>query len=428
MKGKGVSRRTVLKTGLAAAGAGLLGGAARAQQAHYAKSPLLLGPSRGNRVVIVGGGWGGVTTARTLKRLDPGIEVVLVEPKEIFMSCPLSNLYLAGVKDLHFFTFDYTNVVKDGIHFVNERALGVDRERKRLMTTGGSIAYDYLVLAPGIEYAYDRVEGMEEVKHLLPVGFRPFEHVALRRQIENFSGGDLVITVPKGPYRCPPGPYERAAMLAWYLKANKIKGKVVLISAAAKPPKAPGFLAAYDELYADYLEYYPNTEVTGVDYERKVIRTSLGEFDFDLLNLIPPMRAAEIVRKAGVTDGDWVDVRLPWHLAKNDDFIYVLGDADSAGGPKSGKLAFEEAKNRVAVHIASRIAGKEPPSPPPEVKNICYSFVNDEEAIWIAARYGWDEVKKRRKVLSLKMDTKRTAKNGSLAYDWAFEHWGYMFG
>ncbi len=427
MKKPKVSRRSVLKAAAGVAGAGLLGGAGRAQQSQYHKSPFLLGPARGNRVVIVGGGWGGVTTARTLKKINPKIDVVLIEAKEVFMSCPLSNLYLAGLKDLHFLTFDYANLVKEGIHFVNERALDVDRDRKRVYTTGGTVAYDYLVLSPGIEYVYDEVPGFEPFRAHMPVGFRPFEHVALRRNIEQFKGGDFILSVPRGPYRCPPGPYERAAMIAWYFKEHKIPGKVILLAPSSKPPKAKGFLAAYDDLYADHIEYYPNTETLGVDYEKKVVQTSLGEFDFDYANIIPPMRAGEIVRKAGVGDR-WVDVELPWHQTKVDPDVYVLGDADSAGGPKSGKLAFEEGRYRVAVHIAARIAGQEAELKTPDVRNICYSFVDDEEAIWIAARYNFDEANRRRKALESKLDVQRSAKNGERAYDWAAEHWGYMFG
>ncbi len=424
-----LTRRDLVRSAVGGAAGLVLGGISRAfAQEFYSRAAGGLGPARGARVVIVGGGWGGVTAARYLRRARPDAEVVLIEQRPLFMSCPLSNLYLAGARPLDFFVFDYLNVVRDGVYFVHERAVEVDRERRRVVTTGGAIEYDYLVLAAGIEYMYEAIEGYPEVRHLMPVAFRPFEHIALRRQLEQFEGGELVIGIPKPPYRCPPGPYERAAMLAWYLKENQIPGKVVVLDANNEPLAKPvGFMAAYQELYAEYVEYYPNAEVTGVDYARKVVHTSLGEFPFTLANIVPPMRSAEIVRQAGLGQR-WAEVQTPYFVSKADDRVYLIGDVvGNTPFPKSGQIAYNEGRI-TASHLAARISGRRLDEIPYELpSNICYSFVDSEEAIWVAANYGWDEAER---VIrgQARSDQKRSVQNGQLALEWARGLWNDMFG
>ncbi|RIH89404.1 FAD-dependent oxidoreductase [Calidithermus roseus] len=420
-----LSRRQFLRNSAAVGVAAATPGFA---QEFFSKPARLLGPARGNRVVIIGGGWGGISTARHLRRKNPAIEVVLIEKNPVFMSCPLSNLYLGGVKDLDFFVFDYTNVVRAGVSFVQERALEVNRTARYVRTTGGLVFYDYLVVSPGIDYMYEAIEGYGEVKQFLPVGFKPFEHVALKRQLEQFEGGDIVLSIPKPPYRCPPGPYERAALLAHYLKSNGIKGKVVVLDANNQPiSKAAGFTAAYQELYKDYLEYVPNAEVTAVDHAARKVTTTLGEYGYDLANLIPPMKAGEIVRSAGLGER-WANVRLPYFLSEKDERVYLVGDVlGNVPFSKSGQVAYNDGKI-IAEHIASRVAGKrleEIPHALPD--NICYSFVDSEEAIWVAHKHEWDAAARQVKQQSTS-DQKRSAQNGALALEWARGLWGDMFG
>lgn len=426
---KKISRRNFIKRGVAT-GAAVAAVSAFGQQAWYSKSPDLLGDSNGNRVVIIGGGWGGITTARELLRSGEDIEVVLVEQKPFFMSCPMSNLYLAGIKDLSYITFDYGNAIDEGMIFINERAMEIDRDAKVVGTGAGNISYDYLVMSPGIDYMEETIEGFSEAAHMMPVGFKPFEHIALRRKIEQFEGGDFIISVPKGPYRCPPGPYERIALLGHYLKENEIPGKITVLDSNNNPiAKADGFLAAYDDLYADQIDYIPNAEVIGVDYASKTVTTAeLGEFTFDLANLIPQMKAGEIVRTAGLGDR-WANVQQPNFISEMDDSVYLLGDVvGNMPVPKSGMVA-NTSGHIVGKHLAQRIAGTAVadidvlgPS------NICYSFVNETESIWVSAEYGLDEVENAIVRTDGGIDQERSFTNGVLASDWARGLWADMFG
>ncbi len=424
-----VSRRGFLKLLSAGAAGAAISGASKsfAKPIFYTQTPPLMPASAGNRVVIVGGGWGGVTTARHLKRRQPDTEVVLVEQRPTFMSCPISNLYLAGVVPLDFITFDYLNVVKDGIIFVNERVSDIDRDTKTIVTGAGSIAYDYLVLSPGIDYMYEAIDGYDDVKHLMPIGFKPFEHIPLRRLLDNFTGGDLIMTIPEPPFRCPPGPYERAAMLAWRLKEGNIPGKVIVLDANNQPlAKAEGFTAAYTELYSDYLEYYPNTAVEAIDYASNRLQTTFGDFDYDLANVIPPMKASPLVVRAGVGER-WANVKAPFFMSEVDDDVYIIGDI--VGGqpmPKSGQVAYSEG-TIIAQHIAERLSGRSLGDIEARLPgNVCYSFVNETESIWVAATYAWN-AEESRIVGSPSSDEVRSATNGTIAYGWANTLWNDMF-
>ena len=221
---------------------------------------------------------------------------------------------------------------------------------------------------------------------------------------------------------------ERAAMLAWRLKTKGVKGKVIVLDANPQPlAKAPGFLAAYNELYKDYLEYQPNMRITGLDYEKKVVRTELGDYPFTLANVIPPMKAAEIVRQAGLGER-WANVRIPYFLSEADDRVYLVGDiTGNTPYPKSGMIAYVSG-TIVARHLTERLKGKPLAEIPPELPtNICYSFVDSEEAIWVSANYSWDEAEKRIKAQS-QVDNQRSKANGEAAIGWALGLWNDMFG
>jgi NADH dehydrogenase FAD-containing subunit len=429
MGGK-LSRRSFLKVsvGTVMGGALMSGGQAVAKPIFYSQPAPLLPASHGRRVVVAGGGWGGVTAARLLKQRAPEAEVVLIEQRPTFMSCPISNLFLAGMVPLEFISFDYLNVVKDGVIFVNERITDIDRDARIVATTAGTVNYDYLVLSPGIDYLYEAIEGYEEVKHLMPIGFKPFEHIPLRRLIDAFDGGELLIAIPEPPYRCPPGPYERAALLAWRLKEDGIPGKVIVLDANSSPlSKAAGFTAAYTELYSDYLEYYPNTQVTAIDYANKRLETTFGDFDYALANIIPPMKASPLVAAAGLGDR-WANIRAPFFMSEADDRVYVIGDI--IGGqpfPKSGQMA-QSMGGVVAGHIAERLAGKELDEIEASLPtNICYSFVNQSEAIWVAHNFAWNAAEGRI-IATASTDETRSEVNGELTFEWARGVWSLMFG
>ena len=421
-----MDRRDFLKTS-AVIGAGMALGGTRAQ-AYYSRPANRLGPPQGNRVVVVGGGWGGVTAARHLARANVGAEIVLVEPHEFFISCPLSNLFLAGIKPLDYFTFDYKNVVRDGVNFINDRVYEIDRDKRQIRVGEGLIGYDYLVLAPGISYIPDSIPGYQEYQAQIPVGFRPQEHVALRRELEQFSGGNLVIRVPNPPYRCPPAPYERASLFAWYLKENQIPGRVIILDPNPEPVAKPkGFLAAFGELYPDIIEYRPNTQVAGLDHERKSVSTNSGELDYALINPIPDMRAHPLVEVTGLGER-WGLVRPPHFVSQADPRVYLIGDiVGNMPAPKSGAIAHAEA-SIVAREIAARIQRRSPEELPVELPTgSCYSFVNQEEAIWVTAELTLDQVTGEVKNV-ISSDQNRSVQSGQVAYAWAQGVWADMFG
>ena len=237
------------------------------------------------RVVVVGGGWGGLTVAKHLRRLAPQAEVVLLEKNNVFFSCPLSNKWLVDVVDESFLTYDYLRVSeRHGYRFVQCEVQEVDRTARRVHTTAGWLDYDFLVLAPGIRYGYEAWFGndrraAEATRARFPSAYVPnAEHHALKRALHAFKGGDWVMTLPPPPQRCPPSPYERACLVAWWFKTHNIKGKVTILD--HKPGVAPigaGFRAAFSELYKDQITYVPNAHIQQVDPFNKTIKTSAGD-------------------------------------------------------------------------------------------------------------------------------------------------------
>jgi NADPH-dependent 2,4-dienoyl-CoA reductase/sulfur reductase-like enzyme len=275
------------------------------------------------------------------------------------MSCPMSNLFLGNVLHLEELQFSYAALGAHGIAFAQERVLGIDRASGIVETTGGKFEYDLLVLSPGIDYLWDSVPGLWEGRFEIPIAFKPgAEHLHLKQTIEDFKGGTFVLTIPEGPIRCPPGPYERIAMIAYNFKKRGLKAKLVALDANAQPmSKGPGFLGAYEELYKDIIEYLPNHKVEAVDHEKRAIKHSFGEIKYDAANVIPPMQAAGIVRTAGVGQR-WAEINGADFSAKADPRVFLVGDV--IGGqpfPKSGFMANTIGKV-VARHMAARLDGK----------------------------------------------------------------------
>ncbi|HSM22886.1 MAG TPA: FAD/NAD(P)-binding oxidoreductase, partial [Rubrivivax sp.] len=274
-----ISRRTVVQAGLAATAA-LVGGCAS------------FGGEAKPRVVVVGGGWGGLGAARTLARSGK-VEVTLVEANDTFMSCPLSAHYIAGLQPATDFQRSYEAVDRAGIKRVRERVTAIDRAASVVVTASGRLPYDFLVLSPGIEYMEDAIAGYAQAREQLPVGFRAFEQTAVRQQVERFlaTGGSFVISVPKPPYRCPPAPYERAFLIAEQIKKRGVKGKVIIVDANPNPmppPVARPIVNAMRTVYANEIEYLPQSEVTAVDMGRRTLATAMGEVRFTEANLVLP--------------------------------------------------------------------------------------------------------------------------------------------
>ncbi|NPA32500.1 MAG: FAD-dependent oxidoreductase [Aquificae bacterium] len=434
----GVSRRELFKV----AGLGAVLGALQLPSiACAAKSAnSMLPPSKGKRIVIVGGGWAGVTAAKYIRKEIPDSEVVLIEQRKLFMSCPISNIWLAGLVDLEFLMHDFlTPASKYGYTFINATVTDVDREKRRVYTDQGYVEYDYLILAPGIRYNYEAWFGQDKEmarytqKHF-PSAFIPgSEHLRLKKKVHNFEGGTFVLVVPPPPHRCPPAPYERAAMIAHVFRENEAKAKLVILDPKPKiAPKGPGFRMAFEELYLDIIEYVPNAKVKEVDPVKKVIKTTAGEFKFDDANLNPPHQAADIAWKAGLVNPKtgWCDVDPITLQSKVDPRIFIPGDANSVKGfPKSGDMANNQTKYMLVKAIKAMIEGKDPLEYVKAPTNTCYSMVNGDpmEAIVINVIYDIDKQKRMPVKKKVNVQNERSTKLARATFEWAKAMYRDMF-
>ena len=343
-----IKRRTLLK-GMAAATAVSVMGCA---------SQVVTGSRP--RVVVVGGGWGGLGAVRALAASGK-VEVTMIEPNDGFMSCPLSILYIAGFAPASDFQRGYGAVDALGVRRVKDRVLDIDRAGRTVKTATQSIPYDFLVLSTGLEYMEEALPGYAAARDQFPVGFRAFEQSAVQRQAASFieQGGHYLITVPKPPYRCPPAPYERACMIAHRMKEKGTKGKIILVDAnkhPMPPPLAKPMLTAMKELYGAQIEYLSEADPKSIDAGRKVLATSKGDIPFQHANIILPMRAPGLIRKAGLGER-FAAIELPSFQSKADKNVFVVGDSQGAPLPKSGHIAFG-AGQQVGEQILATIAGK----------------------------------------------------------------------
>ena len=437
-----VSRRDLIKgVGIGALALASTSNLVFAAAETVVKKEAMLPPPKGNRVVIAGGGWAGLTVAKYLKKENPNIDVVLIEKRPNFFSCPISNVWLAGLVDLDFLSHDYNQPAsKYGYRFINTSILGIERDKKRVYTPYGYIEYNYLVLAPGIRYNYgawfgDNKDMINYTKMNFPSAFIPgSEHIALKRKVWEFEEGDFIITVPPGAYRCPPAPYERAAAVAHVFKKNKVNGRVIILDPKDDiAPKGPGFRAAYEQLYLGIVEYVPKAQIKEVDPVKKVVKTTAGDFKFADANLNPPHQAGELVWMADLIAKDkdgkptgWADQDPLTFQAKSDPHVFLVGDV--IGGvpyPKSGHMANSQGKI-VAKIIAGRIQGKEVKPTLPD--NTCYSMVNGDpfEAIVINVTYEYDE-KEKKITPKPKVINERSTDLGKATYEWARAIYRDMF-
>jgi sulfide dehydrogenase [flavocytochrome c] flavoprotein subunit len=374
-------RRAFLKLGVAAtAAAALCPLPARAQ----ASRP---------RVVVVGGGFAGASCARALHHADPRIVVTLVEPSATFIACPFSNSVIGGLRELSAQQFTYEHVAADGITIVRTAATAVDAQTKSVtLADGAKLSYDRLVLAPGIDIRWGALPGYDEAAAaVMPHAWRAGEQtLLLRRQLEAMDDGGLVIiSAPANPFRCPPGPYERASLIAHYLKTKKPKSKLLVLDAKDAFSKQRLFQAAWAELYPGLLEWVPLSKggnVTSVDAATHTLVTDFGKHQAKVANVIPPQKAGRIAEVAGVADrSGWCPIDPVTFESKLQADIHVIGDAAIAGAmPKSAFAANSQAKVCAAA-VATLLAGGTPPSP--KLINTCYSLVAPEYGISVAGVY-----------------------------------------
>jgi sulfide dehydrogenase [flavocytochrome c] flavoprotein subunit len=352
----------------------------------------------GKKVVVVGGGTGGATAAKYIRLADPSIEVTLIEANKDYYTCYLSNEVLGGDRTLDSIKFGYSGLEKHGIKVVFDTVTGIDAAAKKISTKGGeTFAYDRCVVAPGIDFKWDGIDGYDAaVAEKIPHGWKAGSQTAtLRKQLEAMKdGGTVVICPPDNPFRCPPGPYERASQIAHYLKQHKPKSKVLILDAKQKFSKQKLFIQGWTDLYGygtdnSMIEWQPGPDaaITGVNVGDNAAITSFGdEVKADVLNVIPAQKAGKIATVAGLTDdAGWCPVNLQTFESTIHPNIHVIGDASMAKGmPKSGYAANSEAKVCAAAVVAL-LKGEEAPTP--SYVNTCYSIVGKDYGISVAAVY-----------------------------------------
>jgi len=342
-------------------------------------------------VVIVGAGFGGATCAKYIRTWGPNIDVTLIEPNDKFVSCPISNWVLAGMKSMDDITHGYDKLPKRGIKMVKDYVTAIDAAKRVVTTKGGaSISYDRLVLAPGVEVLTDSVKGYKEanaagkVVHAWKAG--P-ETALLRKQLEAMpDGGVFVMSVPTAPYRCPPGPYERACMVAAYFKKAKPKSKIILLDGNPDVASKKGlFMDAWNNLYPGMIDYRPNNAPSAVDGDRMVVTTEFDDVKADVMNVVPKQRAGEVCGLAGVRNdstGTWCTVNLSTFESTTVPNVHVIGDSVLSNLPKSGHMATNHAKVCAAA-IVELLSGRQP-NPIPVVANTCYSATSEGTAGYVA--------------------------------------------
>jgi sulfite dehydrogenase len=393
------------------------------------------GQGRGH-VVVVGGGFGGATAAKYIALWGGGIRVTLVERNAAFVSCPISNLVLAGEKQLSDITIGYEGLAKYGVTVVQDEVTAVDADRRVVrLAHGGDISYDRVVLSPGVDFLYDDLPGLQPAaarQAILHAWKAGPQTVALRRQLEAMpDGGVFALTIPKAPYRCPPGPYERASTVAWYLKQAKPRSKVLVLDANEDIVSKKGlFMKAWADHYKGIIEYRPQSELRDVDVAN---RTAVLEFDkvkADVLNVVPPHRAGDIAVNAGLklVNQRWVDIDWLTMEATGAPGIHVIGDAifPAPTMPKSGHMANQHAKLAAAA-IVNLLSGLPPPDAP-LVMNTCYSFVDNISAVHVSSVHAWDPAT--RLVQPVKgaggLSPAPTETEGKFALSWAKNIWADM--
>ncbi len=386
------------------------------------------------KVVVVGGGYGGATAAKYLRLLSDGkVDVTLVEPAERFISCPLSNLVLEGARDIGSLATSYDALAKrHGVTLAKDRATAVDPAKKTVTLAGGTtLAYDKLVLSPGIDLQFEAIEGLKAAHdngRILQAWKAGAETTALRRQLEAMpDGGVYALTIPEAPYRCPPGPYERVSLVASYFKKAKPRSKVVLFDANQDVTSKGGlFKKAWAELYPGLIEYRPQHKVVGV--AGNTLRFEVQDnFKADVLNVLPPQRAGLIAVNTGLANSNnrWVGVNYQTFESTAAKDIHVIGDSIQIAPlmPKSGHMANSHAKVAAAA-IVAQLAGHAP-NPKPMLTNTCYSFVSPELVVHVASVHEYVDAEKTFKTVagSGGLSAERNALEARYANGWAKNIW-----
>jgi len=372
---------------LASVGKATAAGAVLMMAPAYAKGSA-------GKVVVIGGGFGGATAAKYLKRRNPAIDVTLVEPAKTYYTCPFTNLYFGGLRTFEQQGHGFDELRSLGVKVIHDYAAGVDANGKKVSLAGGeSLDYDKLLLSPGIDFRWNALEGYDEAAaELAPHAWKAGDQsILLKKQLESMpDGGTFLMAAPANPFRCPPGPYERVSMVAHYLKHNKPKSKILILDSKDAFSKQGLFQAGWERFYGGLIEWVPlakDGKVVRVDAGTLSVETEFGQIHkADVLNIIPPQKAGAIADAAGVTnESGWVPVKHQTFESELVPDIYVVGDATVAAPmPKSGFSANAQAKVAAAA-IVNALAGK--PQAEASFANTCYSLIAPDYGISVAHTY-----------------------------------------
>lgn len=382
-----INRRNLIKT---AAAAGSL--------ALFPQLNLKAKTGKGRqRAVVIGGGFAGATAAKYLKMWAPALDVVMVERNTHFVSCPQSNMVLSGSRNLQQLTHDYQSLsTKYGINTVQATVTAIDTANKQLRLDDGSeISYDRLIVAPGVDFIYDDLPMLtpEIVARRIPHAWKAGPQTQLLAdQLKAMpQGGKVVMTVPNAPFRCPPGPYERACQIALFLKQHNPGGKLIILDANGDiVSKKALFKGAWETHYSGLIDYYPSNALESVDVKTLSVESLFDSFQADVLNVIPPQKAGKVAEMAGVINVDrrWCEVDFRSYESTAVKGVHVIGDAVASNMPKSGHIANAQAKVCAAAVI--NLLNEQPVEASPKFGNTCYSFVDGDKAGHVAAVFGYD--------------------------------------
>ncbi|MHB1353034.1 MAG: FCSD flavin-binding domain-containing protein [Thiobacillus sp.] len=346
------------------------------------------------RVVVVGAGFGGAACAKYLRKWGPGLDVTLIEPNERFVSCPISNWVLGGLRSMDDITHGYGGLARHGIRLVRDGVVAIDPDTRTLRTAQGlQIGYERLVLAPGVEIQADSVRGFAQaeaagrVVHAWKAGAQT---ALLRRQLEAMpDGGAFIIAIPAAPYRCPPGPYERACLVAHYFKESKPRSKIIVLDANPDiVSKKPLFTDAWSTLYPGMIDYRPNSPALVVDAASMTVSTDFEDVRGDVLNVVPRQRAGAVCNLVGArNDGNkaWCTVDFATFESTAAPGVHIIGDSVASTLPRSGHMATNQA--RVCAGAIVDLLADRAPDPAPVIANTCYSATSDRTAGHVAHVY-----------------------------------------
>jgi sulfite dehydrogenase len=420
------SRREFVKWMAASTGAAAVAGCAG------------MGGSSAGRVVVIGGGYGGATAARHIKLWAPDIDVTIVERGDTFVSCPISNLVLGGNTQIGNITLGYDALRSRGINVVRDEAVGVDAGARQVRLAGGTtLAYDRLIVSPGIDFIYDQLPGLrsaEAQNRVLHAWKAGPQTVALRKQLEAMrDGGVFVFQFPTAPYRCPPGPYERVCQVADYFKRAKPKSKIIVLDSNPDIVSKKGlFLAAWNGMYKGMIDYRPNSELADVDVKGMAVKLTFDSVKGDVLNVVPPHGAGTIARQAGLITANQRWCGVDWLTMESVAVkgVHVLGDAtlSAPGMPKSASMTNQHAKVCAAAVIA--LIKGQPVNPQPMMMNTCYSFVDGRSSMHVASVHTYDPAQKT--MVPVKgaggVSTAASELEGTYAWGWARNIWADALG